>query len=59
LLEGVRGQAPRDRQALASTILRIGQLAVRHPRIVEMDINPLMALDRGVVAIDVRIQLDG
>ena len=59
LLEGVRGQAPRDRQALASTILRIGQLAVRHPRIVEMDINPLVALDRGVVAIDVRIQLDG
>jgi acetyl coenzyme A synthetase (ADP forming)-like protein len=59
LLDGARGRPPRDQAALADAILRIGQLAVRHPRIAEMDINPLMALQHGAVAIDARIQLAG
>jgi acetyltransferase len=57
LLEGTRGEQPRDLAALAETILRISQLAERHPRIAEMDINPLIARPKGVVAIDARIQL--
>jgi acetyl coenzyme A synthetase (ADP forming)-like protein len=57
LLAGARGSAPRDLEALADTVLRISQLAERHPRIVEMDINPLVALPRGVMAVDGRIQL--
>lgn len=57
LLEGVRGQPARDQTALVESILRLGQLAERHPRIAEMDINPLLALEKGVVAIDARIQL--
>ena len=55
LLEGVRGEPPRDLAALAETLLRVSQLAERHPRIQEMDINPLLALDRGAVAVDARI----
>lgn len=57
LLDGVRGMAPRDRKSLAATILRVSQLAERHPEIEEMDINPLLACERGVLAIDARIQL--
>ena len=57
LLGGVRGQPPRDVAALRDTILRISQLAQRHPRIQEMDINPLLALDEGVAAVDARVQL--
>jgi len=57
LLKGVRGQAPRDLTALADVVLRVSQLAVRHPRIAEMDINPLLSLETGVVAVDGRIQL--
>ncbi len=57
LLEGVRGQKPRDVAALAEAIMRLSQLAQRHPRISEMDINPLLALERGSVAIDARVQL--
>jgi acyl-CoA synthetase (NDP forming) len=57
LLKGVRGQAPRDLAAIAEVVLRVSQLAVRHPRIAEMDINPLLALEAGVVAVDGRIQL--
>ena len=59
LLEGVRGEAPRDLAALAETLLRISQLAERHGRIMEMDINPLVSYETGALAIDTRIQLDG
>jgi acyl-CoA synthetase (NDP forming) len=58
LLEGVRGQPPRDVAAIAQAILRLSQLAQRHPRIREMDINPLLALEHGTVAIDARVQLE-
>jgi acetyltransferase len=57
LLAGARGEEPRDLAAIAETILRISQLAERHPHIAEMDINPLIARPKGVAAIDARIQL--
>jgi len=58
LLGSVRGQQARDRKALEETLLRVSQLAVRHPRISEMDINPLIALAQGVVAVDARFQVE-
>lgn len=58
LLEGVRGQPPRDRDALVEVVLRVAQLAERHTRIVEMDINPVLAMESGVLAIDARVQLE-
>jgi len=57
LLQGVRGQAARDLGAISNVIQRIAQLAARHPRIVEMDINPLLALEHGVLAVDARVQV--
>ena len=59
LLEGVRGEPRRDHAALEEVLLRVSQLAERHPGIAEMDINPLLALERGAVAVDARIQLAG
>jgi len=58
LLEGVRGEPPRDLEALSDILLRVSQLAQRHPRIVELDINPLLALEQGAVAVDARVQLE-
>jgi len=57
LLEGLRGAPPRDLQALADALLHVSQLAMRHPQIAEMDINPLISLEDGAVAVDARIQL--
>lgn len=59
LLEGVRGEPPRDLAALEEVILRVSQLAERHPEIVELDVNPLIALEEGsgALAVDVRVGL--
>jgi acetyltransferase len=59
LLSGLRGAPPADRPALVDTILRVGQLAVDCPEIVEMDINPLIVLPagQGALAVDARIIL--
>ncbi len=59
LLEGVRGEAPADLARLEETLLRIAQLVTRHPRILELDINPFLAAPEGVEskALDVRIRV--
>jgi acyl-CoA synthetase (NDP forming) len=57
LLEAIRGEPARDVSALADALLRLSQLALAHPEIEEMDVNPLIALERGAVAVDARIQL--
>ena len=57
LLEGLRGEAPRDIEALVEALLRASQLAERHPEIAEMDINPLISQEEGAVAVDARFQL--
>ena len=57
LLEGVRGRPPAHLAALHDVILRLGQLAGRHPRLMEMDINPLLAGPDGAVAVDARVKV--
>jgi len=59
LLRGVRGEKPSDLKAIADAILRISQLVMDFPEIVEMDINPLMVHEagKGAVAVDMRFVL--
>jgi acetate---CoA ligase (ADP-forming) len=47
LLEGYRGHAPADVDALREVLLRVSQLAVDVPEIVELDLNPVIALPPG------------
>jgi len=42
LLQGARGQAPVDLQAIAAALQRISQLATDYPEIKELDINPFI-----------------
>lgn len=60
LLEGVRGEAPTDREFLAEVLLRLAQLSERHPRIAELDINPFLATSSRAeaLAVDVRIRVE-
>lgn len=58
LLEGVRGETGADLEHLREVVLRLAQLAQRHPRILELDINPFLAADReSSKALDVRIRV--
>jgi hypothetical protein len=55
----VRGETGADLPFLEETLLRIAQLAQRHPRIQELDINPFLAgADQMTCkALDVRIRV--
>jgi acetyl-CoA synthetase (ADP-forming) len=57
LLDAIRGEPARDIGALVDALLRLSQLALAHPEIAEMDVNPLVSLERGALAVDSRIQL--
>ncbi len=59
LLKGLRGRLARDIKAIEETILRVSQLVTDFKEIVEMDINPLMALEegKGAIAADVRMSI--
>jgi acetate---CoA ligase (ADP-forming) len=57
LLEGMRGERPADLTALREAVERISQLVGRHPAIAELDINPLLALERGTLAVDARVRV--
>ncbi len=59
ILQGLRGAAPGDRDAVVDAILRIGQLASDFPCISELDVNPLIVGEAGAGAwaVDVRIAI--
>jgi len=49
LLQGARGQAPVDLDALSSALQRISQLAKDVPQVAELDINPFIVGEVGTV----------
>ena len=55
ILEGFRGQPPADTKALAECIERMSQLAVELEDVQEVDLNPLVAFEKGCKAVDARI----
>lgn len=57
ILEGVRGQKPSDVSALAECIRRVSRLVTDHPRIKELDMNPVVVLESGCRVLDVRMGL--
>ncbi|OPX60252.1 MAG: succinyl-CoA synthetase subunit alpha [Methanobacterium sp. PtaB.Bin024] len=56
LLEGTRGDKPKDIDSIVDIILRISQLVCDFPEINEFEINPLMVFDEGdgALAVDMR-----
>jgi acetyltransferase len=61
LLEGFRGEPPRDLDVLADTLITFSQLPFRYPAVEEVDLNPvfLFATGGGLLAGDVRVITKG
>ncbi len=55
LLDGYRHRPAADRGAIALALVRLAQLAADMPEIRELDINPLLADETGVIALDARV----
>ena len=52
LIAAYRGRGAGDRAALRHVLVRVATLAVQQPDLMELEVNPLMVLDEGVVAVD-------
>jgi acetyltransferase len=57
LLRGYRNLPPADIDAVAQTLIKIAQLIIDFAEIIELDINPLLADQDGVIALDARIRV--
>lgn len=58
IIKGTRGQKGIDEQQYADIIVRLSTLLRFASEIKEMDINPLLATDRGLFAVDARIRIE-
>jgi len=60
LLRGYRGKPAGDVEAAIDAIMAIAAFADAHrDRLVELDVNPLMVLPKGAVAVDALIVMSG
>ena len=59
ILKGYRGEKPSDIKAIVECISRLSQLSIDFPEICELDINPLIVLEKGkgAAVVDGRILL--
>ena len=59
LFKGFRGRPESDVEAIEKSLVQLSDMAVNHPEMVEMDINPLLihARGSGATAADCRIIL--
>jgi acetyltransferase len=59
LLEGYRGSLPVNQAAILDLLHRVSQLALDHPEIGELDLNPVLAFpgDEPAIVLDARLKL--
>jgi acetyl coenzyme A synthetase (ADP forming)-like protein len=57
LVAGFRGAQPADAAALVDLVHRLSRLAEDLPEVAELDLNPVIADEKGCVAVDARIRV--
>jgi len=58
LLLGYRDTPAADIDAVALSLIKVAQMVMDFPEIMELDINPLLADENGVMALDARIRVE-
>jgi acetate---CoA ligase (ADP-forming) len=54
LLRGARGRSPLDVGAAAAALSALSRVAATHPELAELEVNPLLVLPAGALALDAR-----
>ena len=54
----MRGELPVDKDALVDLLLTVSAIIENHPDISELDLNPVIAYDKGYAIVDARIIVD-
>jgi acetyltransferase len=57
ILSGVRGQPPVSHDALVALLMTVSEVIESYPQIQEMDLNPVIAREDGLIVVDARIIL--
>jgi acetyltransferase len=57
LLRGYRDRPPADLDAVAHALISLSMLVAEHPEIRELDVNPMLADETGVIAVDARVRI--
>jgi acetyl coenzyme A synthetase (ADP forming)-like protein len=58
LLFGYRGSRPMNVEALEELLVRVGILVDEIPEVAEMDLNPVIVDEDGVIAVDAKIRIE-
>ena len=58
LLNGYRNTPPADVKAIVGVLMSVSKLVMDHPEIKELDLNPVLAYEKGTKTVDARIILE-
>ncbi|MCK5767333.1 MAG: acetate--CoA ligase family protein [Candidatus Atribacteria bacterium] len=57
ILKGVRGEPPKDIEAIKDLLMKISQLSIKNSEIKEIDLNPVFVFEKGLQVVDARMIL--
>lgn len=57
VLAGIRGEKPKDIEAIRGVLGRLNEMAMDHPEIQEIDLNPVIVHEKGASIVDSRVIL--
>ncbi|MES2319201.1 MAG: bifunctional acetate--CoA ligase family protein/GNAT family N-acetyltransferase [Pseudomonadota bacterium] len=57
LLAGYRHRPPADMDAIVNILMQVSQMVADLPELAELDINPLLADDKGALVLDARVRV--
>jgi len=57
ILKGIRGEPPRDIQAIKEVLMKISKLTTENPEINEIDLNPIFVFEKALQVVDARMIL--
>jgi len=58
LLKGARGQRPVNIEAIANILVKIGKLALENKKILQLDLNPIIANEKTAKIVDAKIMVE-